>query len=99
MKPAAQTIERQSDNGGFFRRRFPLVDYNYQSFPLDRFRGDSGEKRGDSFFDISRDYFQREAGRNFLAEVSFFLVLVAILAGTFIEGARIIIHFLHLPPA
>jgi hypothetical protein len=34
-----------------------------------------------------------------LAEVAFFLVIIAILAGAFIEGARAIIHFLHLPAA
>ena len=41
-------------------------------------------------------YFQREARRNFRVEVIFFLILAAILAGPFIQGARFIIHFLHL---
>jgi hypothetical protein len=101
MKPIAQSTPHQAAGRSWCRRRreFPLIEFNYQAFSLDGFKGGSGEKPPTSFFDISRDYFQREARRNFLAEVGFFLVLVAILAGTFIEGARVIIHFLHLPPA
>lgn len=101
MKPIAQSAARPVAGRSLSnrRRKFPLIEFNYQAFSLDRFRGGSGDKPATSFFDISRDYFQREARRNFLAEVAFFLVLAAILAGTFIEGARIIIHFLQLPPA
>lgn len=78
---------------------FPNVDCNYQSFSLDRYRGGSYGAAPASFLDISRDYFRREARRNFLAEIAFFLVLGAILLATFVQGARVIIHFLHLPPA
>ena|SRR5947209_20014349 len=101
MKPIGQSTPRRVASRSWCsrRREFPLIEFNYQAFSLDRFKGGSGGKPPNSFFDISRDYFQREARRNFLAEVAFFLVLAAILAGTFIEGARVIIHFLHLPPA
>src|SRR5438270_14021765 len=101
MKPIAQFTPRRPA-GRYLSsrvRKFPLIEFNYQAFSLERFKGDSGGKPPNSFFDISRDYFQHEARRNFMAEVAFFLVLAAILAGTFIEGARVIIHFLHLPPA
>jgi len=101
MKPTAERIDRADDSGFFSarpRRWFPPVECNYQAFSLDRFSGGSAESP-QSFLNISRDYFQREARRNFLAEVAFFLIIVAILAGAFIEGARAIIHFLHLPPA
>ncbi|HLW34918.1 MAG TPA: hypothetical protein VKS98_04595 [Chthoniobacterales bacterium] len=99
MKPTAQRTERRIADGRLTGRKFPLIEFNYQVFSLDRFSGGSGDKPSRSFFDISRDYFQREAGRNFRAEVVFFLILAAILAGAFIQGARVIIHFLHLPPA
>jgi hypothetical protein len=99
MKPVAQRADRKC-NGDFSPASvFPLVDFNYQSFSLDRFNGGSGRRDRNSFFDISRDYFQREARRNFLAEAVFFLLMIAILTGTFIEGARLIIHFLQLPSA
>lgn len=99
MKPVAQIKDRRNEGDFSPGRRFPLIDFNYQSFSLDRFNSGGHGDQSNSFFDISRDYFAREAGRNFAAEVAFFLVMAAILAGAFIEGARAIIHFLHLPPA
>jgi len=101
MKPTDQRAARGDDSGfssARLRCRFPLVNCNYRVFSLDRFPGGStGSPR--SFLNISRDYFRREARRNFLAEVAFFLIIVVILAGAFIEGARAIIQFLKLPPA
>ena len=102
MKPIADRIDRHS--GGDVPSvgtgsRFPLIDCNYQAFSLDRHYGGPGDRSPESFLNISRDYFQREARRNFLAEVAFFLVLAAILAGAFVEGARVIIHVLQLSPA
>jgi hypothetical protein len=102
MKPIAQTTDSGSDKDFSSIRqqhRFPLVECNYQTFSLDRFSGGSTGSSPGSFLNISRDYFQREARRNFLAEAAFFLIIGAILASAFIEGARAIIHFLHLPPA
>ena len=98
MKPVAQKLDRQADGAFSSGQRFPLVEFNYQSFSIDRFHGGSGGDRPSSFFDISRDYFQREVRRNFLAEVAFFLIIIAILTSAFIEGARAIIHLLQLPP-
>ena len=100
MKPVAQRMDRRSEDDFSLGRRFPLTDFNYQSFPLDRFRGDwHGDDRSDSFFDISRNYFAREARRHFVAEVAFFIVMAAILVGALIELVRAIIPFLQLPSA
>lgn len=99
MKPVAQRKDRQCDGDLSSGRQFPLIDFNYQSFSFDRFNGGSGDRPGESFFNISRDYFERETGRNFLIEIVFFLVLIAILLGAFVEAARGVIHLLHLPPA
>ncbi|HJT45656.1 MAG TPA: hypothetical protein VJ721_05215 [Chthoniobacterales bacterium] len=97
MKPVAQKPNRQGDRDFSPTGCFPLIEFNYQSFSLDRFNGGgSGNKPRASFFDISRDYFQREARRNFLGEVAFFLVFTAVLVGSVIEVARLIIHFLQL---
>ncbi|HUE40470.1 MAG TPA: hypothetical protein VMO75_00935 [Chthoniobacterales bacterium] len=102
MKPIVQTTDRGGDRDSFSIRqqqRFPLVQCNYQTFSRDRFPGGSAGNSPGSFLNISRDYFRREARRNFLAEAAFFLIIGAILLGAFIEGARAIIHFLRLPPA
>jgi hypothetical protein len=100
MKPVAESWDRRS--GSDFSSiskpsTFPKVDCNYQTFSLDRFYGGEDRNSGSSFLDISREYFRFEARRNFLAEAAFFLVLVAILALTFVSGALTIIHFLQLP--
>src|SRR5205085_192918 len=98
MKPSAERVDRRSE-GEFSsdpqQRRVPLVDCCYQTFSLDRSYGGPACNSPRSFLNISRDYFQREARRNFLAEMVFFFVLT----GAFVEGAREIIHFLHLPAA
>ena len=102
MKPIAERIDRRCE-GKFSpdqpRFKFPLIDCNYQAFSLERHYGGPGDRSAQSFLSISRDYFQREARRNFLAELAFFLIMGAILAGAIVDGARVIIHFLHLPAA
>ena len=94
MKPTPAHTCRRRDGKAIF----PTVDCNYQSFSLDHYRGGSYGAPA-SFLNISRDYFRYEARWNFLAETAFFLVLAGILLATLIQGARVIIHFLHLPPA
>ena len=97
MKPnSEQDKDRRGRNSGV---RFPLIDCNFQAFPLDRFYGGSTESSLPSFLNISRDYFRYDARRNFVAEVVFFLAIVAIFAVAFVSGAGAIIHFLHLPTA
>lgn len=97
MKPSAQVGRNVGDVSPKRERQFPLIDWSYQIYSPDRF-GSSGSPPP-SFWNISRDYFQHEARRHFLAEVAFFLIMAAIWAGAFIEGARVIIHFLYLPAA
>src|SRR5437764_12404619 len=81
------------------RRPFPIIDCNYQTFSLDRYRGGPIGSAHPSFLNISREYFRRAARRHFLSEIAFFLILAAILAIAFVSGARAIIHFLNLPEA
>jgi hypothetical protein len=97
MKPSSEANEdRRSRNSG---TRFPIIDCSFQALPLDRYYGGSTGSSRPSFLNISREYFRYEARRNFLVEVAFFLAIAAILAATFISGARAIIHFLNLPAA
>jgi hypothetical protein len=81
------------------RFRFPIIDCNFQASALDRYYGGPAGSSQPSFLNISREYFRYEARRNFLAEAAFFFAIAAILATTFISGARAIIHFLYLPTA
>ena len=98
MKPGSKA---NNVSKTLFPRRspFPIIECNYQTFSLDRYRGGPTGSPQPSFLNISREYFQREARRHFLGEIAFFLILAAILAMTFVHGARAIIHFLNLPDA
>jgi hypothetical protein len=98
MKPSSEDFRKE--RGSFRRRRrFPIIECNFQIFSLDRFSGGSTGHPVPSFLNISRNYFRYEVRRNFLAEAVFFLVIAAILAATFVSGAVAIIHFLQLPAA
>lgn len=102
MKPIAERTNRRRNGGSSsdWRRRPTLPsDCNYQSFSLDGYYGGPTGSSPGSFLNISREYFLREARRDFIAEIAFFLVMAAILAGAIVEGARAIIHFLQLPAA
>lgn len=101
MKPRPEIVDywRPENSLRARKRSFPRIDFGYQSFSHDRFRGGFPSNPDPSFLNISREYFRYEARRNFLAEGVFFLALVAILALTFISGALVIIHFLQLPQA
>jgi hypothetical protein len=59
------------------KRRFPLIECNYQSMILGGFRGQSAKPAAPPFRNISRQYFQNEARRDFIGEVFFFAVIVA----------------------
>ena len=97
MKPGSETANDVRRTFSPRRTPFPITDCTSQIFPLHRYRGGPTGSPPPSFLNISRDYFQREARRHFLSEIAFFLILTAILAMTFVSGARVIIHFLNLP--
>jgi hypothetical protein len=99
MKPGSKTANDIRRTSFPRRRPFPITDCNYQTFSIDRYHGGPTGSSRPSFLNISREYFRHEARRQFLSEVTFFLILAAILAMTFVSGARAIIHFLNLPEA
>jgi hypothetical protein len=69
MKPISITARNS--------RRFPLIDWNYQPMTLGRYRGQCARTEAPSFRNISRQYFQKEARRDFVGEVFFFAAIVA----------------------
>ena len=78
---------------------FPRIDFNYHATMFGRFHGGYSGKSKVSFLNISRDYFRNEARWNYLAEVLFFLLIIATAAVPLISGARAVWHFLGLPSA
>lgn len=71
-------------------RQFPLVEYNYHSMSLDGCNGHG--VRLPSLRNISREYFDKEANRSFVAEAAVFGTLVVTAAVPIISGAHAILE-------
>ena len=72
MKPITLTARN--------RRRFPLVECNYQPMRLSGSHARCARSDAPSFRNISRQYFQKEARRDFVGEALLFAAMI-ILAG------------------
>src|SRR6266496_2366507 len=57
-------------------KRFPLTDYNYHSVTISGYRGRCAKSAPPSFRNISRQYFQNEARRDFVCEAVVFAMLI-----------------------
>jgi hypothetical protein len=78
-------------------RRFPLVDYHYQAPMLN---GSSAPcvKTSKSLRDISRDYFDAEADREFLSEAAVFSTLIVMAVVPIVTGISAVLHLLSSLP-
>jgi len=72
------------------KRRFPLIDCNYQPMIFGGFRGQCPKAAAPSFRNISRQYFQGQARRDFVSEAFFFVAMVLIAAAPFFSTASAI---------
>jgi hypothetical protein len=68
-------------------RSFPLTHCNYQPMTLGECRGRCAKTEAPSFRNISRQYFQREARRDFVGEAFFFAAMVLIAAAPLLSTA------------
>src|SRR5260370_38297523 len=68
-------------------RKFPFVDYHYQSATMGSFTGPCAKtSTSKSLRDISRDYFDNEANHDFLTDAAVFGTLIATAAVPIIAG-------------
>ncbi len=72
MKPITLTARN--------RRSFPLVECNYQPMRLSGYQARCARTDAPSFRNISRQYFQKEARRDFVGEALLFAIMI-VLAG------------------
>jgi hypothetical protein len=101
MKPKPEPVVRKERTGSFAERkarRFPLIDCKYHVGSFSGFGG-GYLNNSRSFLSISRDYFRSEARWNYVAEVVFFVLIIATVAVPLITGACAIIRFFGLPTA
>jgi hypothetical protein len=79
MKPISITAR----NG----RTFPLIDCNYQPMTLEECQGRCVKIEAPSFRNISRQYFEKEARRDFVGEAFFFVAMILIAAAPLFSTA------------
>jgi hypothetical protein len=83
MKPTSMSARSE--------KRFPLTDCNYHSVTLRAYRGRCAKAAVLSFRNISRQYFQKEARREFVGEALLFAMLIVTAAAPLVSGAYAIL--------
>ena len=79
MKPISPTAR---NNQGL-----PLVEFNYQPMSLSDYQARCGKMLAPAFLNISRNYFQREARRDFIGELALFVAITLTAAAPFFSTA------------
>jgi hypothetical protein len=79
MKPVTLTARN--------RRSFPVADCNYQPMTLEECRSRCAKIEAPSFRNISRQYFEKEARRDFVSEAFFFGAMILIAAAPLLSMA------------
>jgi len=75
------------------RRSFPLVECNYQPMRLSGYQARCAKTDATSFRNISRQYFQKEARRDFVGEALFFAIMIVLAAAPLLSTASALSEF------
>ena len=78
-------------------RKFPLVDYHYHA-PMLNGPGAPCLKTSKSLRNITRDYFDAEADREFISEAAVFTTLIVIAIMPIVAGISAVLHLLSALP-
>jgi len=79
-------------------RKFPFVDYHYQTTTLGNFTGRCAKTSSKSLRDISRDYFDKESNHDFLSDAAVFGTLIATAAVPIIAGLSAVFELCRALP-
>jgi hypothetical protein len=75
------------------RRSFPLIDCNYQPMNLGGYHARCVRSALPSFRNISRQYFQQEARRDFVSEAFLFALIIVLAAAPLLSTATALTEF------
>jgi hypothetical protein len=78
-------------------RKFPFVDYHYQTSSLENLTGRCTEL-SNSFRDISRDYFDIEENKDFLSNAAIFAALIGSALIPIVASAAAMAHLVRVLP-
>jgi len=85
MKPITLTARNS--------RTFPLVECNYQPMRLSGYQARCARSEAPSFRNISRQYFQKEARRDFVGEALLFAIMIVLAAAPLLSTASALSEF------
>ena len=88
---------KQSKNKRSGTQKFPLVDFCYHA-PMLNPSSAPCVKRSNSLRDISRDYFDAEANREFTTEAAVFGTLIVMAIMPIVAGASAVVQLLRALP-
>ena len=93
MKPTMHiTDSRESRSEA--QRRFPLTDFNYDAIDMSVCDARCAELSGNSFR-ATREYFDREANRDFLTEAAVFAAMMLAIALPLLNGVHAIFDLIR----
>jgi hypothetical protein len=85
MKPISPTARNS--------RSFPLVEFDYQPSKLREYQPRCAKTVVPAFRNISREYFQREARRDFIGEACLFVAIIVTAAAPVFSTASALADF------
>ena len=88
---------KQSQNTRSGAQKFPLVDFCYHA-PMRNPSSAPCVKRSNSLRDISRDYFDAEANREFTTEAAVFGTLIVMAIMPIVAGMSAVVQLLRALP-
>ena len=91
MKP---TIHNEFQNHSDTRRQFPITDFSYGAIDISECNARCAEVTGNSFRS-SREYFDHEANREFLAEAAVFGAMMLSIAVPLFNGILAIVDLIR----
>jgi hypothetical protein len=100
MKPLPLTTSHDRQRDLFDRtlgkcRRLPFTDYSYHSGAFERSSAHNLPVRARSFWNITGDYFKREARHDFRSEAALFAIITITASLPLINNMHALIEFLR----
>jgi hypothetical protein len=93
MKPKMHMIGKR-ERGNETRREFPVTDFNYSAIDMSDCNARCADLSASSFR-TSREYFDREANRDFLTEAAVFGIMMLTVAAPLLNGIHAIVDLIR----
>lgn len=94
MKPTAQIID-ETERANTTHRRLPVTDSNFQSVGIDGYTARCSSLGVSNSFQVTREYFEGEAYRDFLAEAAVFSAVMLTVSLPLFQAAHAVLGLIR----